>query len=73
MDRTKNNNNYLNRRNYAILQFVASSSTVRATEFRQLPILLSIRKKICSLSFIVIMTDIQNFYDRNSVTPRPAR
>jgi hypothetical protein len=32
-------------------------------------ILLSIRKKcVCSLSFIVIMTDIQNFCDRNSVT-----
>jgi hypothetical protein len=31
-------------------------------------ILLSIRKKLCSLSFIIIMTDIQNFCDRNSVT-----
>jgi hypothetical protein len=31
-------------------------------------VLLSIRKNFCSLSFIVIMTDIQNFCDRNSVT-----
>jgi hypothetical protein len=31
-------------------------------------ILLSIRKNLCSLRFIVIMTDIQNFCDRNSVT-----
>jgi hypothetical protein len=31
-------------------------------------ILLSIRKNLCSLSFIVIMTDIQNFCGRNSVT-----
>jgi hypothetical protein len=31
-------------------------------------ILLSIRKNLCNLSFIVIMTDIQNFCDRNSVT-----
>jgi hypothetical protein len=31
-------------------------------------ILLSILKNLCSLSFIVIMTDIQNFCDRNSVT-----
>jgi hypothetical protein len=31
-------------------------------------ILLSFRKNLCSLSFIVIMTDIQNFCDRNSVT-----
>jgi hypothetical protein len=30
--------------------------------------LLSIRKNLCSLSFIVIMTDIQNFCDRNFVT-----
>jgi hypothetical protein len=31
-------------------------------------ILLSIRKNLCSLSLIVIMTDVQNFCDRNSVT-----
>jgi hypothetical protein len=31
-------------------------------------ILLSIRKNLCNLSFIVIMTDIQHFCDRNSVT-----
>jgi hypothetical protein len=30
-------------------------------------ILLSIRKNLCSLSFIVIMTDIQNFCNRNFV------
>jgi hypothetical protein len=30
-------------------------------------ILLSIRKNLCSLSFIVIVPDIQNFYERNSV------
>jgi hypothetical protein len=30
--------------------------------------LLSIRKNLCSLSFIVNMTDIQNVCDRNSVT-----
>jgi hypothetical protein len=30
--------------------------------------LLSIRKNLCSLSFIVIMTDIQNFCNRNFVT-----
>jgi hypothetical protein len=31
-------------------------------------ILLSIRKNLCTLSFIVIVSDIQNFCDRNSVT-----
>jgi hypothetical protein len=31
-------------------------------------ILLSIRKNLCSLSFVVIMTDIQNVCDRSSVT-----
>jgi hypothetical protein len=31
-------------------------------------ILLSIQKKLVSLSFIVIMTDMKNFCDRNSVT-----
>jgi hypothetical protein len=31
-------------------------------------ILLSLRKKLCSLSFIVIITDTQNFCHRNSVT-----
>jgi hypothetical protein len=36
--------------------------TVTATEFRQL-----FYCQFCSLSFIIIMTDIQNFCDRNSV------
>jgi hypothetical protein len=31
-------------------------------------ILLSNRKHLCSLSFIFIMTDIQNVFDRNCVT-----
>jgi hypothetical protein len=31
-------------------------------------ILLSIRKNLCSLNFIVTMTDIQNFCDRSSIT-----
>jgi hypothetical protein len=31
-------------------------------------ILLSIRKNVCTLSFIFTMTDIQHFCDRNSVT-----
>jgi hypothetical protein len=38
-----------------------------ATKFSQLFYCL-FKKKMCSLSFIVIMTDIQNFCDRNSVT-----
>jgi hypothetical protein len=40
------------------------SCTVTATSV----ILLSIRKKLCSLNFIITMTDIQNFCDRYSVT-----
>jgi hypothetical protein len=49
-----------------IENLVKTASTVTITEFRQL-FYCQFEKKVCSLSFIVVMTDIQNFCDRNSV------